>query len=695
MSDAVFGSSYNEAAGRGGWMGGNPDLPNQRQSRTNRKESANLRWAKNTIAVLKRERQSVTEQMKNASALAAGELPWWRGRQDWKMRTKLNSCATVPLTWTGLLMNAIPDVTYTTYDKRKQKRADIATAAWNQASTSDAWTASIHDAILVSQVQKKGYLTIRPHLMGDTITPRLVMFKGEQVYVDQNARRADKAEILLIEYRESYGSLIHRFPGLEGQLKRKYAPHRDHNGKNSVLAPSATYSFSGLNPGGNSPTVTTPAYGGSSNPPNGASGSGGMLVQELWTKPHKTIDIDEVQFLTTGEPATRPKMYETVDPNDEEPLRRVVTEAGVIYELPQSIVDALHAAEDNGGIRLTSDRPALEAVTHEVKYPLYPKGRLTVIVDEDLEADDRMNPLGYTIREISANADPGGGYYGPSSVDLIADAYEAKIRLVSTLADNANLMGNNIWRVWEGEPLSNDDFTNAPGGITRETLQSLRYSKREAAPDVPNYIMNMLKYYDDQIDKLSGLSDMLLGKAPPKMQVSTETETMRQEASGVRPQDAQANVAECMRGLGEDFLEFMARFYTTPVIVQVKNNAGVFEPTPMLGAYLTDPFITEARAGSRQPKGPTQQLTTLLQMKQAGIPVLVETVYDRLEEVGAIPSATQAMRDIEKVMMKIDPTGRWKVLGLPPPPGQNQGKAKSKGGTSGNKPPSKSRAGAA
>jgi hypothetical protein len=71
--------------------------------------------------------------------------------------------------------------------------------------------------------------------------------------------------------------------------------------------------------------------------------------------------------------------------------------------------------------------------------------------------------------------------------------------------------------------------------------------------------------------------------------------------------------------------------------------------------------------------------------------VLVETVYDRLEEVGAIPSATQAMRDIEKVMDKIDPTGRWKVLGLPPPPGQNQGKAKPKGGTSGNKAPSKSR----
>lgn len=690
MSDAVFGSSYNEAAGRGSYLGGGPDTAAPRRQRTNEKESSQVKYCRNVVAVLKREKQSVTEEMKRASALSSGSMPWWKSRAKWKMATKLNVCATVPLTWTALLMNAKPDVTYTALDKRKQKRADIATAAWNQAYTNGQWASVIHDAILVSQVQKKGYLSLRPHVMGDTITPRLVMFLGEQVYVDQNARRVEDAEIKVIEYRESYGSLCARFKGLRNRLARKYAPHRENDGNNSVLAPPATYNFSGLSPGGNSPSVTTPAYAGTPNPPDGASGSGGMKVQEIWTKPHKTIDIDEVQFLTSGEPATQPKMYDTIDDLDSEPLRRVVTEGGVIYELPQSLVDKLHDAEDNGGLRLTSDRPALEVITHPVKYPLYPKGRLVVIVDEDVEADDRMNPLGYEpLREISANADPGGGYYGPSAVDLIADAYEAKIRLISHLADNANLMGNNIWRVWEGEPLSNDDFTNAPGGITRETIQSLRYSKREAAPDVPNYIMSLLKYYDDQIDKLSGLSDMMTGKIPPKTQISTETATLHQEASGVRGQDAQDNVGACMHGLGEDFLEFMARFFTTPVIVQVKNDAGVPEPTPMLGAYLTDPFIVEAKAGSRQPKGPSQRLTTLLQMKQAGIPVLTETVYDVLEEVGAIPSATQAIREIEKAMLELrtNPGAAWKILGLPPPPGQNQGKAKKTGG----KAPSKSK----
>jgi hypothetical protein len=679
---ALFGGDYNTSAGRGAYLGGSPDIGTQRKQRRNEEETPLIAWCRNTRATLKRERQAVTEEMKRNAELAGGSTPWWTGgnRARWKMKSRFNACATVPLTWTAILCDAKPTVTYTALDRKKQKRADIATAAWNLAYTTGDWEAIVHDAVLVSQVQKKGYLSLRPKVMGDTVTANLVMFLGEQIYVDQNAKRLKNAEITMAEYRESYGSLIARFPDLEGKLQRKYVPHRQ-NGGNTTLAPPATYSFSGLNPGGNSPSVTTPAYAASPNPPDGAAGSAGMVVHEFWTKPHKSIEVDEVQFLTSGEPATRPKVYETIDPRDEEPLRRVVTEGGVIYELPQSLVDALTAAQDNGGLRILSDEPALEAITHKVKYPLYPDGRLVTIVDEDIQADDRMNPLGYIpFVEISANSDPGGGYYGPSSVDLIADAYEAKVRVISGIGDNVNLMGNNIWRVWVGEETANDDFTNAPGGLTRESINSLRYSKRESAPELPNYIMNLVKYYDDQIKDLSGLSDIMTGKVPPKTQISTETATIHQEASGVRFRDSLADVSRAMRTLGEHFLEFTARFQTAPIMVQVKNDAGVTEPTPLVGSDLTDTYMVEAKAGSRQASGPTQRLTTLMQMKSAGVPIDLETIYQLLEELGSVPSASAALRRIRKLYN--DPVNKWELL-LPPPPqakagGQQAKKAGSK-----------------
>jgi hypothetical protein len=120
----------------------------------------------------------------------------------------------------------------------------------------------------------------------------------------------------------------------------------------------------------------------------------------------------------------------------------------------------------------------------------------------------------------------------------------------------------------------------------------------------------------------------------------------------------------------------MARFYTSPVIVQVKNSAGVPEPTPMLGAYLTDPFIVEAKAGSRQPSGPSARLNTILNLKGAGVPFTLQAIYSILEELGSIPSASGLMREVET--LKRDPSQQWKLLGMPPPPGAPGQKQQSK-----------------
>jgi hypothetical protein len=139
--------------------------------------------------------------------------------------------------------------------------------------------------------------------------------------------------------------------------------------------------------------------------------------------------------------------------------------------------------------------------------------------------------------------------------------------------------------------------------------------------------------------------------------------TMAQEASGVRFRDSLSSLSMAIKIVGEQFLEFMARFYTSPVVVQIKNEAGVEEPVPMLGAYLTEPMIVEAKAGSRQPSGPSARLNTLLSLKNAGVPLDIETVYQILEELGSIPSASAALRRIEELMK--DPRQKWKLLTAP------------------------------
>ena len=119
-----------------------------------------VRWAKNVNGTLKRERQMVTDQMKRATAMANGSTPWWSNRDSWKIGTRLNYAAIVPLSWKAILCDAKPSVSYAALDRSKQKRADIATAAWNQAYEAGNWEAKIGQAVLVSRVQKKAYLRL-------------------------------------------------------------------------------------------------------------------------------------------------------------------------------------------------------------------------------------------------------------------------------------------------------------------------------------------------------------------------------------------------------------------------------------------------------------------------------------------------------------------------------------------------------
>jgi hypothetical protein len=142
----------------------------------------------------------------------------------------------------------------------------------------------------------------------------------------------------------------------------------------------------------------------------------------------------------------------------------------------------------------------------------------------------------------------------------------------------------------------------------------------------------------------------------------------------VRFRDALACLSRALQGIGEDFLEFVGRFYTSPVIVQIKNDAGITEPVPMVGTYLTDPLIVEAKAGSRQPSGPNARLQTLVSLKSAGVPLPLTTVFRILEELGTIPSASGTMRELEE-MLRV-PGQQWKVLGFP---GQPQQQAKKPG----------------
>jgi hypothetical protein len=259
-----------------------------------------------------------------------------------------------------------------------------------------------------------------------------------------------------------------------------------------------------------------------------------------------------------------------------------------------------------------------------------------------------------------------------SDIDLIKDAYEALIRVVSLVFDCAMLAGNPIWRVPEGSNLSNDDITNAPAAIQREDPITLKFGKREGGPEMPSYIMSLIKFYLEMIDDLAGFTPASQGKTNPKAQQSTDTTLAQQEKASVEERDALRSLKRAMTVLGQQFQEFVERFYTEPELVQIKDEAGKPEGIPLIGSHLTETYSVEAKPGSMLAATPTARLSTAMNLAGSGLPFvdLVE-IWQLLEEVGFTRSAKELQRRITQE--RANPNTRWLVPGSEPKP---QGKSK-------------------
>ena len=129
--------------------------------------------------------------------------------------------------------------------------------------------------------------------------------------------------------------------------------------------------------------------------------------------------------------------------------------------------------------------------------------------------------------------------------------------------------------------------------------------------------------------------------------------------------------------IGEQFRELMSRFYTTPRIVQIKNEAAqVPEPIPFIGAMFVAPLKVEAKPGSS--RTPTQRFNMLLNMLNSGkLLVDLPEVWKQEQDMGLIDSATAMERRITKNMG--NPSTAWLVTGQIPGAAPNASSPKKQG----------------
>ena len=638
-------------------------------------------WAHKMEGVLKRERQQITNEMKRSWGLYNGDGHWNKNRPKWKVRATINYCFWVPRQWAATLSDNKPRATFSSYNRKDQRDADIMTAAWNDVYERRGWQQVIANTILMSRIEKKAFLrlTYDPWINNGDWDMVLDSVPGSQVYVNAGAVIVDKADVLMYEYEESYGSIVQKYPALQTRLKRWLIRQQEDSDQDDMSIPSQSW----VQPSSLA-TKHMPPYNAQPNSPEQMQGSRGIPVREFWTRPkgpRAMGEVDAIVFNIGNEPATEPKTI-TYEDGFEEPVQIVVTEGNIVYELPYSQAELLEFAARFGGIKVLARYDAVTIFKKKKRVNLYPGGRRMVLVG-DFIADDGMNPFAHNdfpFIDISAYPDP-KRFWGLSDIDLIYELNEYVNRLYSIFLDAAILTSNPIWRIPLSSEISDEDITNAPGAVMREDPTSLKMGKREPGPDMPGYLMETLKFGIERIKEISGLSELATGGGKAPRNVASEAVSQFQEQSGIRFRDAHHNIDRAVTRLGLQFKALVAQFYTSPRIARVKNATGIDEPITFYGTDITTPMTLEVKSGSMLPSSPTARYNMLLNLLNNPKPVIdLKEIWQLMAEMGVIDSATALEARIRKE--RADPNDQWMVT-MPPPPkgGQQKGQQAQKPGS--------------
>ena len=619
-----------------------------------------VKWLNDKEAQLKDEALDVRTAQRRAMDYYIGRQTFPNNRPKWMHRLVDNSVFWVVSRWSSLLCDNKPKVTFGSLKEAEQEEADVANAAFNDDYVRQCYQKATEDAVQLSRIEKKAYIRQIYDPLANQGKGAIIRIpvSGTQIYVNAEATsiKDPACTVLMYEYIEPTAVTIARFPKLRGKLRERERKEHGEGGRRVVSPATSTLGSvsSSMVPGEEGQTsgpqsYTTP-YSAKATAPQQA-GQGGTRIREFWLKhPTKKTKVSRIVWTLGGEPATEPKMIQFYDkdgePSHKEPLMTVVTEGNVVYEWPLSTaILTEHIGKHFGGLKVLAMFESRKVVRENHHVPLYPGGRRVVLAENTIAADG-MNPYvdgHWPFAEYNAYRS-GKDFYGLSDYDIVWPLQDGKNRIVSQMMDAAHMTANPIWRLPFGRKTPNEMITNAPGAIIDEDLPSLRYGKREAGPNMPSYLFQLIQWFDSRIEKLTGLTDVAMG-GKNKGNQAAETVSMYQDAASLPARAAIRGVEQAEVELGYQWLSLASQFYTEPRWVTIKDSIGTDKNKLFIGSHMSAPMTIQAKAGSALPQSPSAKLAATTQLMQTPYGTM-EMWFEALEEVGIVDSAAAAIKNV-------------------------------------------------
>lgn len=179
-----------------------------------------------------------------------------------------------------------------------------------------------------------------------------------------------------------------------------------------------------------------------------------------------------------------------------------------------------------------------------------------------------------------------GEFWGLSLVEMLSSPQEAINRILGALQHNVELVGNPVFLESTRSGIQRTQLTNKPG--TRLTVNDGGKAEWLQPPQVHQMMPELLRYYLQRMEAVSGLSAVTKGGSSGGRQAQGVVDAM-QEAAFVRIRMALRNLEYTLRDSGYKKAALICENYTTPRIVAIVGPTGNKTSLAIKGRHFYTP----------------------------------------------------------------------------------------------------------
>ena len=250
----------------------------------------------------------------------------------------------------------------------------------------------------------------------------------------------------------------------------------------------------------------------------------------------------------------------------------------------------------------------------------YPKGRVITMCPElGIILEDKPNPYndGAFPFELLKDYDMPDQFWGEGEVAQLLSPQEHINALNNAIIDCAKTTANMPWIIDKNSGIGVGKITGRPGLVIRKNPGT--DVKRDQAPSMPQYVVNAVEVYKQDIESISGIYDSIKGDSATGVYTAQGILAL-QEAGQSRIRLKVKLLEDALGRIAQKWYSRMKQYWKEDRWIGVTKNDGTYDVKIFTKSILQYDFSLRITAGSTMPVNRSAMLDLMIRLAQTPMP---------------------------------------------------------------------------